>query len=28
MKRQEIIDKFNKQINIENYSDQTIKNYL
>jgi integrase/recombinase XerD len=28
MKRQEIIDKFNKQLNIENYSDQTIKNYL
>lgn len=28
MKRQEIISKFNKQINIENYSEQTIKNYL
>jgi site-specific recombinase XerD len=28
MKRQEIIDKFNKQLNIENYSSQTIKNYL
>ncbi len=28
MKRQEIIEKFNKQICIENYSDQTIKNYL
>jgi uncharacterized protein YaaR (DUF327 family) len=28
MKRQEIIDKFNKQLSIENYSSQTIKNYL
>ena len=28
MKRQEIIDKFNKRINIENYSEQTIRNYL
>lgn len=28
MKRQEIVDKFNKQLSIENYSDQTIKNYL
>ncbi len=28
MKRQEIIDKFTKQLSIENYSEQTIKNYL
>jgi len=28
MKRQEITDKFNKQIIIKNYSTQTIKNYL
>ncbi|MFH2032825.1 MAG: site-specific tyrosine recombinase/integron integrase [Bacteroidota bacterium] len=28
MKRQEIVEKFNKQIRIENYSEQTIKNYL
>jgi len=28
MKRQEIIDKFRKQISIENYSEQTIKSYL
>jgi integrase/recombinase XerD len=28
MKKQEIIEKFNKQIRIENYSEQTIKNYL
>ncbi|MCF6271291.1 MAG: site-specific integrase [Melioribacteraceae bacterium] len=28
MKKQKIIEKFNKQISIENYSDQTIKNYL
>lgn len=28
MKRQEITDKFNKQIIIENYSEQTIRNYL
>ena len=28
MKRQEIIDKFRKQIIIENYSEQTVKNYL
>jgi len=28
MKKQEIADKFKKQIHIENYSEQTIKNYL
>jgi len=28
MKRKEITDKFNKQIIIENYSTQIIKNYL
>jgi len=28
MKRQEITDKFKKQIFIENYSEQTIRNYL
>ena len=28
MKKQEIIDKFNKQLVIENYSPQTIRNYL
>lgn len=28
MKKQEIIDKFRKQISIENYSEQTIKCYL
>ena len=28
MKKQEILEKFSKQIRIENYSEQTIKNYL
>ena len=28
MKKQEIIDSFNKKMTIENYSNQTIKNYL
>ena len=28
MKKQEIIEKFKKQISIENYSDQTVRNYL
>ncbi len=28
MKKQEIIDSFNKKMVIENYSNQTIKNYL
>ena len=28
MEKQKITDKFKKQIFIENYSDQTIKNYL
>ena len=28
MKKQEIIEKFNKKIVIENYSEQTVKNYL
>jgi len=27
MNKQEILEKFHKQINIENYSDQTIRNY-
>jgi len=28
MKKQDITDKFNKQLIIENYSTQIIKNYL
>lgn len=28
MKKQEIINTFNKQLSIENYSEQTIKGYL
>ncbi len=28
MRKQEIVEKFNQQIRIENYSEQTIKNYL
>ena len=28
MKKQEIINTFNKQLSIENYSEQTIKCYL
>ncbi len=28
MNKQEILDKFNKQLKIKNFSEQTIKNYL
>jgi site-specific recombinase XerD len=28
MNKQQIIDKFNEQLQIENYSEQTIRNYL
>ena len=28
MKKQEIIEKFHEKLKIENYSEQTIRNYL